>query len=183
MQELSQWPTYPQLYLNGELLGGCDIVLEMAEAGELQVRRSSPANALRSRAATPQPRPAALVLPAPDPAHFHPVSRALPRLPWLQSELAKAKPAAGAVADPKAALRSRLEALVNQKDVMLFMKVGGVWLGVGGVGGWVWVWVWCGGGGGVCVCVRGGGGGGGGPRPCWRSHAGVYISRGAVCGL
>ncbi len=29
VQEYSQWPTYPQLYVNGELLGGCDIVLEM----------------------------------------------------------------------------------------------------------------------------------------------------------
>ena len=35
VQEFSQWPTYPQLYVAGELLGGCDIVLEMAEAGEL----------------------------------------------------------------------------------------------------------------------------------------------------
>ncbi|PSF10637.1 monothiol glutaredoxin, Grx4 family [Marinobacter fuscus] len=31
----SSWPTYPQLYVNGELVGGCDIVLEMAESGEL----------------------------------------------------------------------------------------------------------------------------------------------------
>ncbi|HLV78009.1 MAG TPA: Grx4 family monothiol glutaredoxin [Marinobacter sp.] len=31
----SSWPTYPQLYVGGELLGGCDIVLEMAESGEL----------------------------------------------------------------------------------------------------------------------------------------------------
>lgn len=31
----SSWPTYPQLYINGELVGGCDIVLEMAESGEL----------------------------------------------------------------------------------------------------------------------------------------------------
>ena len=35
MTEYSQWPTYPQLYAGGELLGGCDIVLELAEAGEL----------------------------------------------------------------------------------------------------------------------------------------------------
>jgi len=32
----SNWPTYPQLYVKGELLGGCDIILEMAEAGELK---------------------------------------------------------------------------------------------------------------------------------------------------
>ena len=32
----SNWPTYPQLYVGGELVGGCDIVLEMAHSGELQ---------------------------------------------------------------------------------------------------------------------------------------------------
>lgn len=31
----SSWPTYPQLYVSGELVGGCDIILEMAESGEL----------------------------------------------------------------------------------------------------------------------------------------------------
>lgn len=31
----SSWPTYPQLYINGELVGGCDIILEMSENGEL----------------------------------------------------------------------------------------------------------------------------------------------------
>lgn len=30
------WPTIPQLYVNGELVGGCDIVTEMFQAGELQ---------------------------------------------------------------------------------------------------------------------------------------------------
>ncbi len=37
MQEFSNWPTFPQLFVNGELIGGCDIVLEMAETGELKV--------------------------------------------------------------------------------------------------------------------------------------------------
>ena len=32
----SQWPTIPQLYVKGEFVGGCDIVREMAETGELQ---------------------------------------------------------------------------------------------------------------------------------------------------
>lgn len=32
----SDWPTYPQLYIKGELIGGCDIVMEMYQAGELQ---------------------------------------------------------------------------------------------------------------------------------------------------
>lgn len=31
----SNWPTFPQLYVNGELVGGCDIVTEMYESGEL----------------------------------------------------------------------------------------------------------------------------------------------------
>ena len=32
----SNWPTYPQLYVNGELIGGCDIALEMYRSGELK---------------------------------------------------------------------------------------------------------------------------------------------------
>ena len=31
----SNWPTFPQLFINGELIGGCDITLELAESGEL----------------------------------------------------------------------------------------------------------------------------------------------------
>jgi glutaredoxin-related protein len=36
LKEFSNWPTYPQLYAKGELIGGCDIVAEMAAAGELK---------------------------------------------------------------------------------------------------------------------------------------------------
>ena len=32
----ADWPTFPQLYVNGELIGGCDITLEMYENGELK---------------------------------------------------------------------------------------------------------------------------------------------------
>ena len=32
----SNWPTYPQLYVNGELLGGCDIAVQMLRSGELK---------------------------------------------------------------------------------------------------------------------------------------------------
>ncbi len=32
----SNWPTFPQLYVGGELVGGCDIITEMFEAGELE---------------------------------------------------------------------------------------------------------------------------------------------------
>src|ERR1700745_1389351 len=35
LSELSNWPTIPQLFVNGELVGGCDIVSEMYESGEL----------------------------------------------------------------------------------------------------------------------------------------------------
>lgn len=36
LKKYSNWPTFPQLYVAGELIGGCDIVLEMYHAGELQ---------------------------------------------------------------------------------------------------------------------------------------------------
>ena len=36
LKEKSKWPTYPQLYVNGELLGGCDIILEMHQDGSLK---------------------------------------------------------------------------------------------------------------------------------------------------
>ena len=36
LKRYSNWPTYPQLYVKGELLGGCDIALEMYQSGELQ---------------------------------------------------------------------------------------------------------------------------------------------------
>ena len=35
LSAISQWPTIPQLFVNGELVGGCDIVTEMYESGEL----------------------------------------------------------------------------------------------------------------------------------------------------
>jgi monothiol glutaredoxin len=36
LKKFSNWPTYPQLYVKGELVGGCDIVLEMHRSGELK---------------------------------------------------------------------------------------------------------------------------------------------------
>ena len=35
IKEFSNWPTIPQLYVKGELMGGCDIIKEMFESGEL----------------------------------------------------------------------------------------------------------------------------------------------------
>lgn len=36
IKQYSKWPTIPQLYVNGEFIGGCDIITEMFENGELQ---------------------------------------------------------------------------------------------------------------------------------------------------
>jgi monothiol glutaredoxin len=36
IKEFSDWPTIPQLYVKGDFVGGCDIMMEMFEAGELQ---------------------------------------------------------------------------------------------------------------------------------------------------
>ena len=36
IKSYSNWPTIPQLYINGEFVGGCDIMTEMFEAGELK---------------------------------------------------------------------------------------------------------------------------------------------------
>ncbi|MEH3054635.1 MAG: Grx4 family monothiol glutaredoxin [Patulibacter minatonensis] len=36
LSAISNWPTIPQLFVRGELVGGCDIILEMADSGELQ---------------------------------------------------------------------------------------------------------------------------------------------------
>ena len=35
LPKVSNWPTFPQLYVGGELIGGCDIITEMHEKGEL----------------------------------------------------------------------------------------------------------------------------------------------------
>lgn len=36
LPRFADWPTFPQIYIDGELVGGCDITLELAEQGELQ---------------------------------------------------------------------------------------------------------------------------------------------------
>ena len=36
LKTYSNWPTFPQLYVDGELVGGCDIVVEMYHSGELK---------------------------------------------------------------------------------------------------------------------------------------------------
>ncbi len=36
LPKYAEWPTFPQLWVNGELIGGCDIITEMHASGELQ---------------------------------------------------------------------------------------------------------------------------------------------------
>ncbi len=44
IKDFSNWPTIPQLYINGEFIGGSDIVTEMYESGELQAKLEAVAN-------------------------------------------------------------------------------------------------------------------------------------------
>jgi monothiol glutaredoxin len=41
----SNWPTFPQLYINGELVGGCDIMVDLFQKGELQKLLATAASA------------------------------------------------------------------------------------------------------------------------------------------
>ena len=41
IKEYASWPTIPQLYLDGEFQGGCDIITEMYQSGELQQKLSA----------------------------------------------------------------------------------------------------------------------------------------------
>jgi monothiol glutaredoxin len=36
LPKYADWPTFPQLWVDGELIGGCDIIMEMVQQGELQ---------------------------------------------------------------------------------------------------------------------------------------------------
>jgi len=45
IKQYSQWPTIPQLYLQGEFVGGCDIMTELFQNGELQQRIARVVNA------------------------------------------------------------------------------------------------------------------------------------------
>jgi monothiol glutaredoxin len=57
LSAISQWPTIPQLFVKGELIGGCDIVTEMYESGELAetLGLSAPADAPEQAPAAAEP--------------------------------------------------------------------------------------------------------------------------------
>ena len=59
LSQLSGWPTIPQLFLDGELVGGCDIATEMFESGELAeaLGVEQPSGASAPEPAAPGPRP------------------------------------------------------------------------------------------------------------------------------
>jgi len=49
LPRFADWPTFPQIYINGELIGGCDITLELFQKGELQkMTQEATANAQAS---------------------------------------------------------------------------------------------------------------------------------------
>jgi monothiol glutaredoxin len=60
LSALSNWPTIPQLFIDGELIGGCDIVTEMYQSGELQQAlglESTPEETPEPEAVQPQAPP------------------------------------------------------------------------------------------------------------------------------
>lgn len=61
---LSEWPTIPQLFVDGELVGGSDIMMEMFESGELAdvIGVDQPAEATAPETAAPTPQPQGLQL-------------------------------------------------------------------------------------------------------------------------
>ena len=101
--ERSDWETFPQLYVNGELVGGCDIVEEMFESGELAemlgveqpeaVVTGAPRG--RRRRASPEPADADRDL-----------SLAGPDRPWALSSVARVAPLRGLPASYPSAART-----------------------------------------------------------------------------
>ena len=61
LSAISGWPTIPQLFVQGELVGGCDIITEMYETGELQkllgIETAAPAAGAPEPAASGEPAP------------------------------------------------------------------------------------------------------------------------------
>jgi len=59
LSALSNWPTIPQLFIDGELVGGCDIITEMYQSGELQEALGLDAAAQEQPEREPEPEPVA----------------------------------------------------------------------------------------------------------------------------
>eukprot|EP00877_Chromochloris_zofingiensis_P004650 jgi/Chrzof1/14186/Cz08g28180.t1 len=95
VKQYSNWPTYPQLYVKSELIGGCDIVMEMHQSGELQ-------QVMKEKLG-----------PAPMDGQQQAAQ---------QQQQQRAQHAVAETSTPAADLQSRLKSLVQSSPVMLFMK-------------------------------------------------------------
>ena len=51
LHRYADWPTFPQVYIDGELVGGCDITLELAERGELKTMMEEAVSKAKANAA------------------------------------------------------------------------------------------------------------------------------------
>ncbi|CAK9195953.1 unnamed protein product [Sphagnum troendelagicum] len=101
IKTFSNWPTFPQLYVMGELLGGCDIVLEMHKSGEL--KQVFEEKGLSHTGAVPNDTPEQVV------------AETVPAVSLVES-------AATENAPPSGELKARIQHLVNKSPIMLFMK-------------------------------------------------------------
>ncbi|GIL80724.1 hypothetical protein Vretimale_9170 [Volvox reticuliferus] len=113
LKEYSNWPTYPQLYVKGELVGGCDIVTEMTGTGELEALfrdKLGPEYKTVTAAAAAGAAPAGAAVEAAPPAAA---------VPAAGTPIA----ASTATAESAESVRERIKALLNgPHPVMLFMK-------------------------------------------------------------
>jgi len=105
LKEMSAWPTYPQVYAHGKLVGGVDVLVELKDSGELasvlpkaQVLASAAETAASD--AVPPAAPAAAAA----------------------STAGSSGPAPGPYTGLTPALTERLQALVRRAPVLLFMK-------------------------------------------------------------
>ncbi|MBV9336000.1 MAG: Grx4 family monothiol glutaredoxin [Solirubrobacterales bacterium] len=57
LSAISDWPTIPQLFIDGEFVGGCDIITEMYQSGELQQALGLDAGAPSEGSPAPEPQP------------------------------------------------------------------------------------------------------------------------------
>ncbi|XP_072956954.1 monothiol glutaredoxin-S11 [Typha angustifolia] len=98
MKKFSNWPTFPQLFCKGELLGGCDIAVAMHESGELK-------DVFRDHGVSVLPKETAIAEPAK-------VDDSVPEKGGSFSD-------STGLSDM---LKSRLQSLINSSPVMVFMK-------------------------------------------------------------
>jgi monothiol glutaredoxin len=54
LPSVSNWPTFPQLFVSGELVGGCDIVTELHEKGELQSKLETTSSEIEPKSIDPE---------------------------------------------------------------------------------------------------------------------------------